>query len=78
MSTLFQLSAATRAARTAAKMSGIGTQVERGLFQVVNVTPTKKGGSIVDPLSDWISISEAIEVMRQIEADRGFRVEVAA
>lgn len=71
MSALLQLAAATRAARTAAKMPGIGTRADRGLVQVVNVT-TKKGGAIVDPLSDWITIPEAIETMRQIEADKGF------
>jgi hypothetical protein len=67
---LKQLRAATLAARAATGMPGISTEAARGKFRVVLVTVGKK--TIVDPLSDFVPIAEAVEILRQIEADKGF------
>jgi hypothetical protein len=72
MATFQQIQTATMAARRATGMPGIGTQVNAGRFQVVNVSYGKRGKSDVLALSDWISVDAAIEVLRQIEADKGW------
>jgi hypothetical protein len=61
------LQKATLAARQRTGMQGIGTQASRGLFQVVLVTMTGRK-TTVDPLSGFVSLPAAVEVLNQMEA----------
>lgn len=69
---LIELQRATVAARKACGVQGLGTRADGGAVQVVNVTMRSGKSAIVDPLSAFISIPAATEVMRQIEADKGW------
>ncbi len=71
--TLAQIQAATLKARSESGMPGIGTEVQRGRFRVVNVTFLVGGRPIIDPLSDWISAEAAVGVLEDIAADAGWR-----
>lgn len=72
MQTLKAVQSATIDARNETGMQGISTRVERGQFQVVNVTFSGKS-TIVDELSDWVSPLDAVAILRQIAADKAFR-----
>ena len=73
MTTFADIQSATLAARAATGLQGIGTRISQGRMQVVNVTYGTKGRSTVDPLSDWVSPSAAVAVLRQIQADKGWQ-----
>lgn len=70
---LLELVDATKAARTATGMPGIGTRAKAGRIQVVLVTKRKSGRTNIDPLSDFVPMADAIATLRQIAADRAFR-----
>ena len=74
MNQLFSLQQATRNARAATGMNGIGTEVSCGLVRVVNVTLQKRKAPLIDPLSDFLPAEQAIKVLEQIAADKAFRV----
>jgi hypothetical protein len=65
--TLQTLAQATIRARAASGVE-VCTRARRGLVQVGYFL----GRTFID-LSDWISIPAAIDVLRDIERDRGFR-----
>lgn len=45
-----------------AKQRGWAVAVEAGLFQLQNVTYDKKGNSIIEPQSGWVSYDEAVKL----------------
>jgi hypothetical protein len=68
---LAKLQQVTLAARAATGLRGLNTEVSRGKVRVVLVTAGKKA-SVVDPLSEFLTIEGAIGVLEQITADKGF------
>lgn len=67
---LTDLMQATQAARTATKMP-IGTRAKAGKLQVVLVTYSGKD-TVVDPLSGWVALQDAVQTLRDIARDGGF------
>lgn len=65
MATLFDIRNATLAARTRKNDQSIGTQIEAGKVQVVQVTypAGKRGKSTVTALSGWLYADDAVKFL---------------
>ena len=72
MATIGQIREATIKARAATSMPGIGTRIDRGLIQVVNVSMNGRR-TTVDELSGWVGGDAALSVLAQIAADKACR-----
>ena len=65
--TINTLMLATQAARQRTKDNGIGVLVKVGQYQVVRVTYPTKRTSKVEPLSVWVSLSDAIAYLEGMQ-----------
>jgi hypothetical protein len=69
LSDTLPLVTATRLARQRrgdTKQSMVGTSIRNGLFQVNVVTYAKDGTSTVAPLSDWLSLADAVAFLNRL------------
>lgn len=58
---------ATRDAIARTGRQGLGTQVRKGLWQVVDVTQTgKRGKTTVTPLSNWVPVDEVVGILQSL------------
>ena len=60
-----KLTTLTLAAREATGNDGIGVTARKGRYRLMNVTYAKSGKSKVTPLSDWQSVEQCIEDLRE-------------
>jgi hypothetical protein len=67
VSGLFQLQAATLAARERTGDKTIGTRVDSGRVQVVSVTYSPRGRSTAVPLSDWLPAADAVRALEAMQ-----------
>ena len=58
MNILFTIQAATRAAQARFNDKTLSVRVLQGKAQVVRVTYTDQGNSIVTPVTDWVPMSD--------------------
>lgn len=64
---LREVQAATMAARTRLKDKTIGTQVKAGKLQVIRVTYDAKGKATINPVTGFVSHSEAIKTLNNLK-----------
>lgn len=65
--TLGDLIAATRNAKSRTGNRHLGNEVQRGQFRVVSVTYAPNGKSIVTPLTGWLALAETIQTLNSLQ-----------
>ena len=63
---IFQLQAATLAARTRTGDAAIGTRARNGQVQIVRVSFDASGNSTVCPLSGWMPVRDCVVALAAI------------
>ena len=69
MIAISNLQAATKAAKEALGLPGLGVQVAKGKAQIVNVTYDAKGKSKVIALTEWFPVGETVSRLKQMTAE---------
>lgn len=64
--TIFDLQKATKACRERTGNDAISTRARSGRIQVVHVTYPNKRSSVVTPISEWLTLDQAVEHLNGI------------
>ena len=67
MQAIFEIQAATNAARSRLNDGSLATRVEAGKIQVVRVTYPDGSKSVVTPVSDWMPIADVCQYLQTIQ-----------